>query len=280
MKKLLIVGISVFAVSALLCSHVLALDFQINKAKVRVKLPPGWSDGDAINVDNKGDEPIGMRVYISDWVYTDQDGSKKFMPPGTHPKSAAEWIKFYPADFTIPANGRQEVRYVVGVPPDAVGGHYAVLFFEVEAGGAWDETRGVMVKVYNRLGSLFAVEPEGTIEREAEVADFKIKELSRGYEAEVVFHNIGNVDITAKSTLDIIDEAGFVFSRTSFQPIYTMPQDKANLIARDAEAAFTRGAYDIILTLDLEGNILVKEYQIEVADSGSIISLKEVKYNE
>lgn len=277
MKKLLLKGIFVFSIILMLSSsHALALDFQIDKAKVRVNLPPGWSDGGIINVENKDTEPIGIRVYISDWVYTDQDGAKNFMPPGTHPKSAAEWIKFFPADFTLSGKGRQEVKYVVGVPPDAVGGHYAILFFEVGAGEAWNEVKGVMVKVYNRLGSLFYVEPEGTIIREAHLTDFKIKDSPEGFEAEAVFHNIGNVDISAKGTLDIIDEEGFVFFRASFKEVYTMPQDKAKLLIKDTDANFSRGRYDVILTFDLNGGILVKEYQIEVSGSGSIVATEEL----
>jgi hypothetical protein len=277
MKKLLKVGVFVFMAIFLLNSSALALDFQINKAKIRVKLPPGWSDGDAITVENKADEPIEIKVYINDWVYTDQDGAKNFMPPGTDPRSAADWIKFYPADFTLPAKGAQEVKYVVGVPPDAVGGHYAILFFEVLAGGAWDDAKGVMVKVYNRLGSLFYIEPEGAIERKAEVTDFKIQLLPEGYKVEAVFQNTGNVDITAKSTLDIIDAEGFVFSRASFPDIYTMPQDKANMSIADFSTNFSKGIYDAILTIDLDGEILVKEYQIEVSDTGSITDIKELK---
>ncbi|MFC1646411.1 hypothetical protein ACFL2Y_04465 [Candidatus Omnitrophota bacterium] len=276
MKKILKEGIFVFTILCLLSSRALAFDFQIDKPKVRVNLPPGWSDGSIIRVDNRDDEPVSIRVYVSDWVYTDQDGSKAFMPPGTHPMSAAEWVKFYPADFTIPGNGSQELKYVVGVPPDAVGGHYAVLFFEVGAGDMWDEVKGVMVKVYNRLGSLFYIEPEGTIIREAHVTDFKMKGSPEGFEAEAVFHNIGNVDIDTKGTLDIIDEEGFVFSRASFNQVYTMQQDKAKLLVRVKDANFSRGRYDVILTFDLNGGILVKEYQIEVSGSGSIVAVKEL----
>jgi hypothetical protein len=158
----------------LINSNVYAVNFQIDQAKARIKLPPGWSDGGVINVQNKSKEPLSVRVYVSDWVYTGQDGSKDFMPPGTNPKSCAEWIKFYPADFTIPANGKQVVNFVVAVPPDATGGHYAVLFFEVEMGKSTDG-KGGGVKVYNRLGSLFFVEADGTIKREAKVSNFNIR---------------------------------------------------------------------------------------------------------
>jgi hypothetical protein len=275
-KKIFIITITNFVVLSSLIISVFAFDFQIDKPKVRMSMPPGWSDGGVIMVENKDKEPVKIRVYISDWVYTDQDGNKNFMPPGTHPNSAANWIKFYPADFTLAAKSKQELKYVVGVPSDAVGGHYAVLFFEVGAGDIFDETKGVKVKVYNRLGSLFYIEPEGTIKRESYISDFNLKSSAGGIEAQAVFHNVGNVDITTKGTLDIIDEEGFVLSRSSFNDTYTMPQDKAKLFAKDKNGSFSDGKYDAILTFDLNGGILVQEYQLEVTNGGSLVNIKEL----
>ena len=276
-KRIFRIAIMLFLICFLATGTIFALNFRINQPKVRVILPPGWSDGGVIKVENRAGEPIEMRVYVGDWVYSDQDGAKNFMPPNAHPKSCAEWIKFYPADFTIVGQGEKKVNYVVAVPKDAVGGHYAVLFFEVCTGGRWDEAKGVMVKVYNRIGSLFYVEPQGTIERKAQISDFNIRVSSEGIETEAVFYNLGNVDITTRGTFDIIDEEGFVFARGQFNDVYTMPEDKAKLYAKSISSDFSRGKYDVILTFDLLDEVLVKEYQIEVSDSGSIVALKEIE---
>lgn len=278
MKKLLLKGIFILSIILISNNQALAFDFQINKAKVKINLPPGWSDGDTIGVKNIEEEPIEIRVYVGDWVYNNQDGSKNFMPAGTDSKSAAEWIKFYPADFTLPGKGRQEIKYVVGVPPDAVGGYYAVLFFEVGGGGMWDESKGVMVKVYNRLASLFYVEVDGTIKREGRVSDFMVNASSGDIEVEAVFENIGNVNITARGTFDIIDQDGLVLTRSEFNTVYTMPQDKAKLYAKSEGAVLSQGKFDVILTFDLEEGILVKEYQVDVSSSGQIVNLKEIVY--
>jgi hypothetical protein len=277
MKKILKILVLLYFVLIVFNSNIFALDFQINKGKVRIKLPPGWSDGGTIKVDNKGQEPINIRVYAADWIYTAQDGSKNFLPPGTDPKSCTDWIKFYPADFTLPPAGSKEVNYVIAVPSDAVGGHYAVLFFEVEVGSRWDETKDVAVRVYNRVASLFYVEPEGTIERKAAINDFQLRHLADALEIQGVFVNTGNVDITAKGSYDLIDKDGFVFTRGEFKEIYTMPQDKANLFAKGEAVKLAAGSYDLILTLDLEGEILVKEYAIEVSDAGEVVGVKEIE---
>ncbi|MDD5617882.1 MAG: hypothetical protein PHG69_02205 [Candidatus Omnitrophica bacterium] len=252
-----------------------ALHFRIDRGKTRVRLPPGWSDGGVIKVDNVSADPIDIRVYVGDWIYSDQDGSKDFLPFNTDPKSCSEWIKFYPAYFTIPAHGSQKVNYVVAIPKDAIGGHYSALFFEVESGTTVDAKNGAMVKVYNRLASLFYVEPEGTIERKAEINDVKIEKTKDTIEIKADFSNTGNIDIITKGIFDIIDEEGVVFARGEFNEIYTMQQDKAKLSAKSNIANFPAGQYDLIFTFDIEGEILVKEYKIDVASSGKVTSIKE-----
>ena len=49
---------------------------------------------------------------------------------------------------------------------------------------------------------------------------------------------------------------------------------------KNCSGNFSKGRYDLILTFDLEGNILVKEYQVDVSDSGQIVNLKEIVYDE
>lgn len=278
MKNTLKIAIFLFFILSFACFNAFAVDFQIDQAKVRMRLPAGWSDGGVINVHNKDKEPVKIRVYVEDWVYSAADGSKNFMPAGTHANSCAEWIKFYPADFTVPPNGTQKLSYVVAVPPDATGGHYAVLFFEVALGETAGQTKGTVVKVFNRLGSLFYVEADGTIKREAEVSDFKIKSSQGSVEAGAVFQNTGNVDINSKGTFDIINEEGFVLARGDFNEVFTMPQDKARLYAKSTTTGnLTEGKYDAILTFDLGEATLVKEYSIGVSGSGNITSVQENK---
>ncbi len=277
MKKLLKISVIILSVLYLATHNLFALNFQIDKGRLRTKMPGGWSDGGVINVVNRDAEPLKVRVYVSDWVYSNSDGSKNFLPAGTYPNSCADWIKYYPADFVVPGNGTQVVNYVVEIPKDAKGGYYAILFFEVEVGKSTD-AKGSKVRVYNRLGSLFTVEVEGTVKREAIVSDFSIKDTGGGaLGAEATFENIGNVDITAKGTLDIIDQEGFVLGRAKFNDVYTMPLDKARLRAEDIKANLSKGKLDIILTFDMNGDILVKEYQADVsAKDNNIVELKEI----
>jgi len=261
----------------LFSGDVFALHFRIDKGKVRMKLPAGWSDGGVIRVENMSGESIDIRAYVGDWVYSDQDGSKNFLPASNYAKSCAEWIKFYPADFTIPPHGIQEVNYVVAVPQGAAGGYYAVLFFEAQSGAAVDNSTGAAVKVYNRIASLFYIEPDGTVEAKAQLSDVNVVNSRDGFQIKANFENTGNVDIASKGVFDIIDEEGIVFTRGEFNEVYTLPQDKAKISAQSSGAGLTAGKYDLILTFDLGTDILVKEYSMEVSSSGAIVGIKELQ---
>jgi hypothetical protein len=253
-----------------------ALHFRIDRGKTRIKLLPGWSDGGVIKVENVSTDPVDIKVYSGDWIYSDQDGSKEFLPVNTDPKSCANWLKFYPTFFTIPPRSMQTVNFVIAIPSDAVGGHYAVLFFEAEGGTNVDASTGSVVRVYNRIASLFYVEPEGTIIRKVNISDVNIGKKNNTVEIKANFSNDGNVDVNTKGLYDLIDGQGMVFARGEFNEVFTMAGDKAKLSGKSEVNDLPSGEYDLILTFNLEEEILVKEYKVNVDSSGNINSVKEI----
>jgi len=278
MKKInkIVICFFVFLLLFVFVDNSFALHFRIDKGKIRVTLPKGWSDGGIITVENLTADPVDIRVYAGDWVYSDQDGSKDFLPANSQPNSCTDWLKFYPADFRLPPRGKQEVNYVIAIPQDVSGGYYSVLFLEAETGTAVNP-EGVLVKVYNRIASLFYVEPEGTINRKAEISDVKVFKSEGTIDIKAKFSNTGNTDIDTKGLYDLIDAEGVVFSRGEFNNVYTMAQGKAELSAKGEGVKLTAGNYDLVLTFNLSEDILVKEYLIKVSSSGDIESVKETE---
>jgi len=268
------IGLFVLALSCFYCNNVFALNFQIDKAKIMVELPPGWSDGGTIEVENKGDDPISVRVYVADWQYSEADGSKNFLPANTAENSCANWIKFYPADFTVPSKEKQTINYVIEIPNNASGGYYAVLFFEVQTGVSWDQTSQTYVKVYNRLGTLFYVEPEGSVRKEAQVSNLGIEELTGVVKATVNFNNTGNVQVVAKGSFDIIDNKGIVLARGDFGEVYAMPGDNFVVSATGYASVFEPGTYDVIVTFDLGKAVEVGEWKMAVNSAGEITGVQ------
>ncbi|MFC1704400.1 hypothetical protein ACFL1E_06445 [Candidatus Omnitrophota bacterium] len=245
-----------------------AANVRIHRPKVRLSIASGSSESGTITIANPADKPATVKAYLEDWVYAEtQDGIKNFSPPGSTPLSCAPWISFYPAEFTLPAFGSQDVFFVVKVPEGVSGGHYAVLFFET-AIGAMQNQEGVNILVKGRLGSLFYIEA-GDAQREARLTDVSVTKSDAGLSIAALLENIGNVDITAKGSFNIIDAQGMVFARGRFNDVYTFPGDKGTLSSVWVEDV-PPGSYDVIITLDLGEKPLIHESSIAIDSSGSV----------
>ncbi|QAT17153.1 hypothetical protein BU251_05120 [Candidatus Velamenicoccus archaeovorus] len=257
-----------------------AAGIRIDSPKIRVSANPGSYASGEIKVDNTGQQEISIKVYLEDWVYAQADGSKDFMPKGTTSLSCSNWITFYPADFKLAAGKSETVHYTVNIPPDAKGGHFSVMFFETEGGEMeqkQEDGSTAFVKVLNRIGALFYAEAEGTVEKKAEIRSLDIRQQLNDFIVSAAFVNIGNTDITASGTFDVLDNSGFVYVRGSFGDTFTLPGDKAELTSTASSVNLKQGVYDILITLDFQnGGSLVQEasFTIDAQGNASGITLK------
>ena len=260
---------------------------QINPPKIRLVIPPGSTQTGTINVLNNAKEEKYVKAYLEDWVYLPAcDGTKDFKPAGTTELSASGWISFVPAEFSIPAYGKQVINYTVKVPPEAQGGHYAVLFFENYLGKQKAPVEGVSVNLAVRVASLFYIEPKGTTNREARIDELKITKKNDRFYVTVNFTNIGNVDIGAQANFFIIDKKGMAYARGEFNDVYTFPGNTAVLNSSWKER-IPKGKYDLVLTIDIgkslreagleEVPVITKEAQLEIGEDGQIIRAGELK---
>lgn len=259
---------------------------ELDKAKIRLSIAPGASRSGFIMVENPTEETRHVKVYVEDWRYNSQEGYKEFSPAGTSNISAAGWISFLPVEFTMLPFSKQKLNFTVKVPADAQGGHYAIMFFEV--GNPNVSTEGVSLNLAIRMGTLFYIEPEGTIKKFHQLSGFNVEKDSDtgGLNISLDFQNTGNTDITCGGTFDIIDKRGKVFARGEFRKGYTQPGDTAKLTAIWKEP-LPQGKYDAVVTLDLgkaleelqlgRGPIVVKESEITVGEGGEVEKVGPLK---
>jgi len=255
--------------------NVYAGTVRINRPKVRLRLSAGGSESSSIRVSNPSGDRIAVKVYLEDWVYAkSQDGVKNFALPGTTPLSCAKWISFYPAEFIMSPYGAQEVFYTVKAPQGIEGGYYAVLFFETMI-GATESAQGVNIAIKGRIGSLFYVEV-GSTNKQVILTDLSIIKKGRGFRVGAVLKNVGNVDVTAKGTFNILDNQGMVFARGEFNDVYTFPGEQGKISSTWPDT-IPAGTYDLLITLDLGDMPLIEEAQISISPSGEVthVSLKE-----
>jgi hypothetical protein len=260
---------------------------QVEPAKIRLSIPPGSSKTGTIKIYNLSATPKNIRAYLEDWVYLPIcDGTKDFRPAATTELSAASWITFSPSECSVPAYGKQLVNYTVRVPPDAKGGHYAVLFFEGFINEPKSDEEGVSVNVAVRVASLLYIEPQGTIKRNLKIDNLKVNKEKNKFNISAKLSNIGNVDINTKGTFFIIDRKGMVYARGEFDEAYTFPGDSTTISATWAEP-LSKGKYDLIMTIDiskaLEGSgiakpaAITKEAAMEIGEDGQVIQIEELR---
>jgi len=272
------------------------LSFRVEQSKIRLIIPPGGSQAGMFKVYSQSDDKIKLKAYFEDWAYNEEkDGSKDFFPAKSTSLSCADWVTFNPAEFVLPPHGAQTVNYVVHMPPDAQGGHYAVMFLETsllrDVGYPMDtQTKELTVgtSLNIRLGVLFYLEAEGTVRRQARLSNLSVAKASDGKNLlfSCDFKNVGNADITTKPTFDIIDQGGMVYARGEFNEIYTFPQDEAKLTAT-WRGPLPKGKYDLILTLDLgqvlkeaglgRGPVMTKEAEIEIGANNEAVKVGELR---
>ncbi|OGX15885.1 MAG: hypothetical protein A2166_01955 [Omnitrophica WOR_2 bacterium RBG_13_41_10] len=263
---------------------------QLNQPKVRLIISPGELKTGRIEVKNPSEETKTVKIYVEDWIYTDDSGAKKFMVAGTDELSCADWITFVPQEFTVSPFGKEYVNYTVKVPKDAVGGHYAVLFFESLMGNPDEKPEGmVSMPVAIRIGSLFYIEAEGMVNRSMELGKVSLTRESNNAPLAINLEvkNTGNVDIIAGGNFNIIDNQGMVYARGEFtNKVYTLPLDKA-IFNATWKGAIPKGKYDLVITLDLgkaleelsmgRGPMIVKEAELEIEADGEIVSVGGLK---
>lgn len=254
---------------------------RIDKPKIRVLAKGGSYSSGEIKVENTGKDAIDIKVYLEDWVYAQSDGGKEFFPKNTTPLSCAGWITYFPADIRLEGGKSTAVNYTVSVPENTRGGHYCVMFFETGGGEIEQTTQEgstAMIKVLNRVGALFYVEAEGTVNKTGKIDSISINQKLNDFLVGISFMNTGNTDITASGTFDVLDDKGFVYVRGAFPEIYTLPADKADVKSSVPSVNLVPGQYDIIVTLDFEnGGSLVQEAGFTVGQKGEIsdITLKQ-----
>ncbi|MBN3038637.1 MAG: hypothetical protein JW869_04380, partial [Candidatus Omnitrophica bacterium] len=272
------ITIGLILVSLLYSNIASAITIRIDQPKVRLQVARGGEKSGTIAVENPSEVTAFVSVYVEDWLYSSTaDGSKNFFPPGTTDLSCAKWITFGPAELQIPPFGKQAITYSVSCPSDADGAHYAVLFFETSLGETEDE-QGVSVNVMGRLGSLFVVEPEGTVNRDAKLTNLSVNgKLSSDSEAKLSIQlnleNTGNVDFASEGTFYIMDDQGLIVARGELSPCYTLPGDKGTIYSNVSKASPSQipaGEYDLIITIDIGGIPKVLEVKLNINPSGEV----------
>lgn len=106
----------VFIVSIFLSDQVYGFGIAISPTTVEMVVKPGSQHRQTITVQNvHKNKTLALTVGVADWSLTDQ-GQLELFAPGTFDQSAAEWIRFSPAYFSLKPGETRQVQVDVSVP--------------------------------------------------------------------------------------------------------------------------------------------------------------------
>jgi len=235
-------------------------------AEVQYKFKPGQPFQFDLSVSNDGDSPVVMQVDVTDLWYNDKN-EKTFGPPGSSPRSAANWIEFVPRRFVAPAHGTGKVRVVVTPPFQVSGGYYAVVFVTskpelVQAATA--EKKAVYANI--RLGSLILLTAEKTEDYKIDVSDvrFTPPSATRRLEADFLVSNNGNTHVFPNARIAILNSAHNLIAVTEGEDKRYLPQQRDRLSVSWG-GTLSPGNYTAILSVVYgEGKIYTQEFPFTI----------------
>ena len=238
--------------------------FYLENGKVSLVVSGGEHLNGSLLIHNTSSEPVNVRVYWEDFEYVSPyDGSKKFLPAGTAPASASQWVTFSPQTFSIPVSGQQNVVYTVTAPSSVQGGHYGVLFFEKSSNSHL--AQGDEVMLVTRVGCLFFIEPSN---KNKKVLLQGIKLKAKSITAD--FINQGNVILIPRTTYYMMQEGGLVLNRGEANKLY-VPPGASGTLEFPLKEKLNPGKYTLVVNSDLEeGDVVVKEIGLVMDDAGQL----------
>jgi P pilus assembly chaperone PapD len=114
-----------------------------------------------IDINNSGQEPIRIRIYVEDFTY---DRDQGFRVTNSHPYSAVQHLQFSPRELTVPPQTTRNVRVNILIPPTAPNGEYRAVVFaeELKDEPKAPEGGAAAINTKTRIGSIFFVNKGGS----------------------------------------------------------------------------------------------------------------------
>lgn len=163
---------------------------------------PGQTVADTVTVVNDGKVAYDLLVYARPYSVNNENYEPNFTatPPNA---DAYKWVQFQKTVYRIEAGATQKIDFTMKVPPQAnAGGHYGVIFAEIQPAGP---AQGTSVLRKKRLGMILYATVGGNYKSAGEMigVDMPFWQVEPPLKALLKAKNTGNTnfDLTAKITI-------------------------------------------------------------------------------
>ncbi|MBW3553834.1 MAG: hypothetical protein KY466_09990 [Gemmatimonadetes bacterium] len=195
---------------------------------------------------NEGESALQLRIYAEDF---DQHagGGHAFMEPGTHPRSCADRLRFYPDNLLLEPRAAGDVR-VLMEPGDST--CWSIVFVQsmARSRSGIQISQRIGIKVYGFSDRLV---PEGEIRSVMVESDT----AEGGLLAVIDFLNSGDAPLRAEGDIEIRTEEGEIVAVVPVAPFSVLPR-RVRRTRIGLELALPPGRYLAIPVLDFGGDYL------------------------
>lgn len=240
-------------------------DIGVSTLGIDMEVAPGGSVSNSILVINNSDQPAQVEIRLSDFDW-DIDGKVQIVPSGTLPRSLANYITFFPSEFTLPAGkGRaQPVQFVVSLPREVTGPHWSMLaIHEVTASPAEQpQTEGDGRVIQATVGVSFGVQirqmdPTKVI-RDGRITNAQVLLAQGDQPLRIIteFENLGTTLLRVTGEVRIINIRGEIVTKVGIPSFRVLPGGKRRVQA-SLQLPLPPGEYIALAILDFGGDFLV-----------------------
>jgi len=229
-------------------------------------LPTGTAQTGTFLVINDESEPTTVNVTLADWDRL-PDGENRFIEPGSVARSAANWVTFAPAQFTLAPDESVEVRFTLTVPTDITGTFWTALL--VEGSPRQVETPGgTTVLVRRRFAVKILETPPGSGPLEGRITDIQIGGQNP-LTTVVQFENTGLVNMPGvKGRVEVRDTGGTTVESIPIEEFPVLPGAQRVLQVlsqRPLGQTLPPGRYQVLTILDFGGaNLLGGQLVLDI----------------
>ena len=171
---------------------------------------PGATIRGVVKLFNDENQTKTLYADIQTFTAKGEKGEPGFLEQEIDENMLAHWIKLSSIQVVLEPGQRQEIPYIIQIPPLAdPGGHYAVIFWSTQA----PAIKGTGVAIASKIGTLVLLRVQGEIIEQGRLLDFSLKDKKKFYahlpiDFMVYFENSGNTHLKPYGEIKISNLLG------------------------------------------------------------------------
>ena len=206
-------------------------DFVVEPGKMEVHANPGDTITQYISITSRIAKPTEFSVSSEDFVgSTDETNPVVLLGASKSPFSLKDWLLPASSDFLLHFGTRVTLPVTISVPKDATpGGYYAaVIVSNAPQVNADTVTTAGIAKIISRIGVLFFVRVNGTVNTSGQLEDFRANPSQSVYSVsptdfKILFNNNGSVYLAPYGEVHVYNFFGSEVANLPVDAYFSLP---------------------------------------------------------